>query len=80
MADNFDYFVQVNEITPPLPGGLKYEAKVPYIVKNPGVKPEHINPGLHIYWGKTPEEAELKADAEAKAWIAQQQASEPSEN
>jgi hypothetical protein len=70
MSDTFDYLVEVEEITPL--GENRFAAKVPYIVKNPGPNSKRIYPHFHEWWGKTREEAESKAKAEAEKWIAEQ--------
>ncbi len=75
MANRYDFFVQVEKLSRPL-GKMKFEATVPYIVKNPGQNVEHVKPHLHIWWGETSTEAESKAKAEADEWIAQQRTSE----
>jgi hypothetical protein len=72
MIDEYDYFVHVEKLNPPL-GKNKFAAKVPYVVKNPGDNFERVYPQFHEWWGETSEEAESKAKAEADKWIAQQQ-------
>ena len=76
MADEYDYFVNVQELGDPIGGVYKYVAKVPYIVENPGPNFKRVYPHLHEWWGKTEQEAEKKAKAEADGWIAKQQSSQ----
>lgn len=72
MADEYGYFVQTQEIIPPLSGKYKWAAKVTYVIKNPGADFQRINIPHHEHWGITKEEAVRKAKAEADEWIAAQ--------
>jgi len=74
MSIEFDYFVELKELNPTM-GDNRFAAKVPYVVKNPGKNFERIYPPLHEWWGRTREEAESKARAEANTWIEKQKSS-----
>lgn len=77
MKSNYDYFVEVATLKPPI-GKYRFAAKVPYIVKNPGENFKRIYPTVNDNWGKevwgiTETEAEKQARIEADKWIAAQQ-------
>lgn len=71
MKDRYEPLISVNEMRP-FSSGEKYAAKVNYMIKNPGPNFEHVHDFFHEHWGKTYEEAEAKARAEADEWIKKQ--------
>lgn len=64
---SYDYWIQVNPMEPPI-GGI-YPWCAVAIIKEIGTGRADDSISLKEHFGKSKEEAELKAEAEAKEWI-----------
>jgi len=62
-----DHYIDINDIIPPLPGGYKFEAKVIVSFGDESIPHKKLP---FVAWGKTEAEADQKAEAELRKWIA----------
>jgi hypothetical protein len=68
-----DLHLIINEITPPLHGGLRYAAKVQSLFVVKDGERRRISHNFGEAWGQTDSEARAKMTAHVEKWVASQQ-------
>jgi hypothetical protein len=68
-----DLHLITKEIIPPLPGGLKYAAKVDALFVMLGGERKRVSHEFGEEWGQTDSEARAKMTALVEKWVTSQQ-------
>jgi hypothetical protein len=70
----YDYYIETEELHPPIGGVYRFAAKVGGLVKVTGPhSTERISHSFGEVWGRTREEAEEKLRKQIDDWIAEHQ-------